>query len=61
MTEPAFPGPSDPGCWEGISIRDYFAAAALSNPYTTDGTDRPGAVAEWAYQVADAMLKERDK
>jgi len=43
----------------GMSLRDYFAAKALANPYTYhDGN--PDKVAEWAYSVADAMLKARE-
>lgn len=44
----------------GMSLRDYFAAAALSNPYTED-EHSPAKVAEWAYAVADAMMEERTK
>ena len=49
--------------WAGMSLRDYFAAHALVHPYTQgDDTDRHAdKAATWAYQVADAMLKERCK
>jgi hypothetical protein len=57
-------------CW-GVSMRDYFAAAALTGAMTTAsglGTvpkaDRDKAFAEVAgllYEVADAMLAERAK
>lgn len=44
----------------GMTLRDYFAAKALSNAYTQhDGN--PDKVAEWAYTVADAMLKAREE
>jgi hypothetical protein len=48
-----------------VSLRDYFAAHALigilgaRNGFLTDvGTDN---AAPWAYQVADAMLVERER
>ncbi len=43
----------------GMSIRDYFAAAALMHEYTRHDSD-PHKIAEWAFQVADAMLKARE-
>lgn len=42
----------------GMTLRDYFAAKALANIYTND-EGNPDKVAEWAYQVADAMLAKR--
>lgn len=40
--------------YQGMSLRDYFAAKALSN---TEGP--PFRQAEQAYEIADAMLKAR--
>lgn len=57
----AFPQPhtkAEPS--DGMSLRDYFAAAALSMVVMSEkleATDR----AEIAYAVADAMLEERKK
>lgn len=57
----------------GMSIRDYFAAKAMAAIQATpehvlesDGSDGPSPltdadIARLAYQMADAMLKERDK
>ena len=56
---PAFPCTPD-HLDEGMTLRDYFAAKALANRYTSDDTC-PHKVAQWAYQVADAMLTERAK
>lgn len=59
---PAFPhwdGPSGE-CFNGMTLRDYFAAKALANAYTQHDSD-PDKVAEWAYAVADAMLKTREQ
>lgn len=44
----------------GLSIRDWLAGQALANPYTFSEVN-PDKIAEWAYQVADAMLFERSK
>jgi len=44
----------------GMTLRDYFAAAALQGYVTNNGTDfADGALAEWAYNLADAMLAAR--
>lgn len=43
---------------EGLSLRDWFAGQALSNEYTQSEND-PDKIAEWAYQIADAMLAAR--
>jgi hypothetical protein len=40
------------------SLRDKFAMAALANQYTHDNSN-PDSSAEWAYQLADAMLLAR--
>ncbi len=53
----------------GITLRDYFAAAAIRAAYEraskfATGTSDPiiyDAVASDAYKIADAMLKERTK
>ena len=53
---PAFPAFKEQS--DGMTLRDYFAAKALANAYTQhDGN--PDKVAEWAYALADAMLKAR--
>lgn len=48
----------------GMSLRDYFAAAALAHPFT-QADDAAGhsenTAAYWAYALADAMLEEREK
>jgi hypothetical protein len=62
---PAFPDYDHNGVNTGMSMRDYFAAAALAHPYTQE-RDRPDltnatAAAGWAYVLADAMLAAREK
>jgi hypothetical protein len=42
----------------GMSLRDWFAGQALANEYTQ--SNDPAKIAEWAYRVADAMLKARE-
>ena len=48
---------------DGISIRDYFAAAALQGmlAYPIPGNPKPDVIAEWAYEAADAMLAARER
>ena len=46
----------------GMTLRDYFAAAALAHPYA-QGDDthmNRDKAAAWAYELADAMLAARD-
>jgi len=50
---------NDDFCTTGLSLRDYFAAKALTNLYT-QCEENPDKAAEWAYQLADAMLKARE-
>ena len=46
---------------EGMTLRDYFAAAALQGLLTSTKTADGNAVVQDAYRVADAMILERDK
>lgn len=59
--------------FKGVSIRDYFAAAAMQACSTAEGMsaflDKAAAkdaadvrrmLAKWSYQMADAMLAARD-
>ncbi len=47
---------------KGMTLRDYFAAKAMQ-AYWSDPevASEHGAAAAWAYEMADAMLKERQK
>jgi hypothetical protein len=45
----------------GMTLRDYFAAQALTGYITRTAGLPPSTVAEWVYQIADALLKEREK
>lgn len=71
MNQPAFP------TWkraddmaEGMTLRDYFAAAAFSSAYLYQqwlfdeeaiDTFGPDTIAEQAYAIADAMMKAREQ
>ena len=47
---------------QGMSLRDYFAAAALPAMAKYSITsDRPSTMAKLSYEVADAMLAERER
>lgn len=48
----------------GISIRDFFAAKAMQALFDSDAGHSPAEctmIAQEAYEMADAMLAERDK
>ena len=60
MIESAFPVivPNEVEQWEsGMTLRDYFAGQALAGPCRQ--MEDAEAIAKVAYQIADAMLKER--
>ncbi|ORC37282.1 hypothetical protein B4O97_03570 [Marispirochaeta aestuarii] len=63
---PAFPTPGDKGS-DGMTLRDYFAAHALSGLMTSYATAKgtheelEKATPAICYAMADAMLKEREK
>lgn len=54
---PAFP--VDEQYFSGMTLRDWFAGQALANRYTQEARDDKK-VAQWAYQIADAMLSARE-
>lgn len=64
---PAFPvqrlgsdGPPECEAHVGLSLRDYFAAAALTGVLANDWrSDDMKVLAEEAYEMAEAMLAER--
>lgn len=47
--------------YEGMTLRDYFAAKAMQGFFAESSTMSIKDIAEWSYKMADAMLKERDK
>lgn len=46
---------------EGMTLRDYFAGQAASGMGADTDCQSWEEVAERAYKIADAMIKERDK
>lgn len=65
-TERAFPVPDDASGMPGMTLRDYVAAKAMQaiahESYRLGrefGYTQPDSLAEQAYKIADAMLKER--
>jgi hypothetical protein len=64
---PAFPTDHNKNVAEGMTLRDYFAAKAMQayiNAYpggSPDHRDAPIWVPSLAYEMADAMLKERSE
>lgn len=67
---PAFACASNHGYQGGMSLRDWFAGMALQGmlAHSTRYKPRPGTSSNWheaiseeAYQLADAMLAEREK
>ena len=43
---------------EGMTLRDYFAATALGG---LPDVENEAKAAKWCYEMADAMLAEREK
>lgn len=62
MAESAFarPGSMYNHHQTGMTLRDYFAAHALSAVVTRTDASTPGTIASAAYSVADAMMEERN-
>jgi hypothetical protein len=58
---PAFPSTPATTEWrEGITIRDYFAAQAMQGLVSKYGSTDLN-ISRIAYQIADAMLEQREK
>ena len=56
---PAFPVPSL-AVGSGMTLRDYFAAAALQGILSSTQTGHSMIIAKDAYGMADAMIKARE-
>jgi len=61
--EAAHPGAFPPSCPKGMSLRDYFAAKAMQGFAGENSQTIPSVtvIAEWSYNMADAMLEARMK
>lgn len=47
--------------FDGMTLRDYFAAKAMQGYITGDYDVYPHEIAQKAYEIADAMLEEQAK
>lgn len=45
--------------YKGMTLRDYFAAAALQGLMAHSSREYEGPFAKWAYEYADEMLRVR--
>ena len=58
---PAFPVSADTKTFQGMTLRDYFAARAmLARGFTVRPYDTTNETAKDCYRMADAMLKARE-
>lgn len=48
------------GMQSGVTIRDYFSAAALQGLLASNEKGNPKFFSETSYRIADAMLKARE-
>ena len=46
-------------CYSGMTLRDYFAAQAMQGMIAAAENYQTHELAQYAYEVADAMLKAR--
>lgn len=60
--KPAFPVPGlqHDETFNGMTLRDYFAAKAITGTLPGDKVDEK-ILARWAYRMADAMLEARQE
>ncbi len=63
MSTPAFPTPAHNLQNDGMTLRDYFAAKAMTGLLTAElvGEYSNEHVAEISYRIADAMMKAREE
>jgi len=52
--------PRNPGAFDGMDLRDYFAAKAMA-ANSDEGWTSLEALADWSYKIADAMMEARKK
>ena len=56
---PVFPTPAGTQHNDGMTLRDYFAAAALQGLLASCPWEQVEEVPQKAYEISDAMLKAR--
>lgn len=57
----AFPCDNKTEGYSGMTLRDYFAAKVITGGFQNISPGSQTELAKRAYQIADAMLKEREK
>ena len=57
----AFPADTVHEDYSGMSLRDYFAAKVITGAYQTISPGSQAELAKRAYEIADAMLNQREK
>jgi len=63
----AFPGMEssafgqDTGHYHGMTLRDYFAAKIITGAYQNVSAGSQSELAKRAYEIADAMLNQREQ
>jgi hypothetical protein len=63
----AFPGMEssafgqDTGHYHGMTLRDYFAAKVITGAFQTISAGSQSELAKRAYEIADAMLNQREQ
>jgi hypothetical protein len=60
MNTPAFPTWSAKDVVQGMTLRDFFATAALQGLLTANPPLSPTAIVNIAYKYADAMMEARN-
>jgi len=60
MNTPAFPTWSAKDVVQGMTLRDFFAAAAMQGLLTSNPPLSPNAIVDVAYKYADVMMEARN-
>jgi hypothetical protein len=57
----AFPTDTVQEGYSGMRLRDYFAAKVITGAFQTISAGSQSELAKRAYEIADEMLKQREK
>jgi hypothetical protein len=60
MNTPAFPTWSAKDVVQGMTLRDFFAAAAMQGYLTQNNIHNWAQIASDSYSIADVMMERRD-
>ena len=56
----AFPSDNKSSGYSGMTLRDYFAAKVITGAWQTISPGSQSELAKRAYEIADAMLQQRE-